>query len=44
MKAVMEEKMRGKRGPGKKCINMIDHVSEKVWHGDLQGRAEDRHE
>ncbi len=34
MKEVMEGKMEGKRGPGRKRIGMIDDLLEKVPYGD----------
>ena len=40
---VMEGKMEGKRGPGRKRIGMIDELMENERYGDLKRRAEDRH-
>ena len=42
MKEVMEGKMEGKRGPGRKRIGMIDDLIEKERYGDMKRRAEDR--
>ena len=42
MKEVMEEKMEGKRGRGRKRIGMIDELMENKQYGDLKRRAEDR--
>ena len=42
MKEVMEGKMEGKRGPGRKRIGMIDELMENERYGDLKRRAEDR--
>ena len=41
MKKVMEGKMKGKRGPVRKCIGMIDELIENGQYGDLKRRAED---
>ena len=43
-KEVTEGKMKGKRGPGRKRIGMIDELVENEWHGDLKRRAKNRHE
>jgi hypothetical protein len=37
MKEVMEGKMEGKRGPGRKRIGMIDDLLEKVPYGESAG-------
>ena len=42
MKEVMEGKMVGKRGRGRKRIGMIDELMENEQYGDLKRRAEDR--
>ena len=42
MKEVMEGKMEGKRGPGRKLIGIIDDLLEKERYGVLKRRAEDR--
>ena len=42
MKEVMEGKMDGKRGPGRKRIAMIDDLLGKERYGVLKRRAEDR--
>ena len=42
MKEVMERKMEGKRGRGRKRIGMIDELMENKQYGDLKRRAEDR--
>ena len=42
MKEVMEGKMEGKRGRGRKRIGMIDELMENKQYGDLKRRAEDR--
>ena len=42
MKEVMEGKMEGKRGPGRKRIGMIDELMINEQYGDLKRRAEDR--
>ena len=42
MKEVMEGKMEGKRGRGRKRIGMIDELMENKQYGDLKKRAEDR--
>ena len=42
MKEVMEGKMEGKKGPGRKRIGMIDDLIEKERYGDLKRRVEDR--
>ena len=42
MKEVMEGKMEGKRGRGRKRIGMIDELMENEQYGDLKRRAEDR--
>ena len=42
MKEVMEEKMEGKRGRGRKRIGTIDELMENKQYGDLKRRAEDR--
>ena len=44
MKEVMEGKMEGKRGPGRKRIGMIDDLLGKGLYGVLKRRAEDRQE
>jgi hypothetical protein len=44
MKEVMEGKMVGKRGPGRKHIGMIDDLFERKRYGDLKRRAENRQE
>jgi len=44
MKEVMEGKMVGKRGPGRKRVGMIDDLLEKERYGDLKRRAENRQE
>ena len=43
MKEVMEGKMEGKRGRGRKRIGMIDELMINEQYGDLKRRAEDRH-
>ena len=42
MKEVMEGKMEGKRGRGRKRIGMIDKLMENKQYRDLKRRAEDR--
>ena len=42
MKEVMEGKMEGKRGSGRKRIGMIDELMENERYGDLNRRAEDQ--
>ena len=42
MKEVMEVKMEGKRGRGRKRIGMIDELMENELYGDLKRRVEDR--
>ena len=42
MKEVMEGKMEGKRGPGRRRIGTIDDLLWKERYGDLKRRAEDR--
>ena len=42
MKEVMEGKMEGKRGRGRKRIGMIDELMENKQYGDLKRRAEER--
>ena len=42
MKEVVEGKMEGKRGRGRKRIGMIDELMENIQYGDLKRRAEDR--
>ena len=42
MKEVMEGKMEGKRGPGRKRIGMIDELMLNEQYVDLKRRAEDR--
>ena len=42
MKEVMEGKMEGKRGRGRKRIDMIDELMENKQYGDLKRRVEDR--
>jgi len=42
MKEVMEVKMEGKRGRGRKRIGMIDELMINDQYGDLKRRAEDR--
>ena len=42
MKEVMERKMVGKKGPGRKRIGMMDNLLEKERYGDLKRRAENR--
>ncbi len=42
MKEVMEGKMEGKRGPGRKLKGMIDDLLQKVPYGDFKRRAENR--
>ena len=42
MKEVMEGKMEGKRGRGRKRIGMIDELMKNKQYGDLKRRAEDR--
>ena len=44
MKEVMESKMEGKRGPGRKYIGMIDDLLEKVPYRVLKKMAENRQE
>ena len=42
MKEVMEGKMKGKRGQGRKRIGMIDQLMENKQYRDLKRKAEDR--
>ena len=42
MKEVLEGKMEGKRGRGRKRIGMIDELMENELYEDLKRRAEDR--
>ena len=42
MKGVMEGKMEGKRGPGRKRIGMIDEFMLNEQYVALKRRAEDR--
>ena len=42
MKEVMEGKMEGKGGRGRKRIGMIDDLMENKQYGDLKRRTEDR--
>ena len=42
MKEVMEGKMEGKRGRGRKRIGVIDELMINEQYGDLKRRAEDR--
>ena len=44
MKEVMEGRMEGKRGPGRKRIGMIGDLLEQERYGDVTRRAENRHE
>ena len=44
MKEVMEGKMEGKRGPGRKRIGMIDVLLGKETYSGLKRRAENREE
>ena len=44
MKEVLEGKMEGKRGRGRKRIGMIDDLLEKKRYGDLKRRGENRQE
>ena len=39
MKEVMEDKIEGKRGPGRKRIGMIDDLLEKVSYGKLEEKG-----
>ena len=42
MKEVVEGKIEGKRGRGRKRVGMIDELMENEQYGDLKRRAEDR--
>ena len=42
MKEVMEGKMEGKRGRGRKRISMLDELMENKQYRDLKRKAEDR--
>ena len=42
MKEVMEGKLEGKRGRGRKRIGMIDELMENEQYGEVKRRAEDR--
>ena len=44
MKEVTEEKIEGKRGPGRKRIGMIDELIEKEWLLEEKGRGSARME
>jgi hypothetical protein len=44
MKEIMEGKVVGKRGPGRKRIRIIDDLLEKERYGDLKRRAENQQE
>ena len=44
MKQVMDSKMEGKRGSGRKRIGVIDDLFEKVSHENLKRDADNRQE